>query len=56
MGKTEFEEKGETDGFVVSTKNPLCGTGKVVVVDIGFYVLERFISMVEKGVLGVSVN
>ena len=43
-----------TAGLMMRTTNPLWVTGKVVVMDSGFYVLEGFISMVEKGVL-VSV-
>ena len=52
MGKKEFEEKGATAGLMARTTNPLWGTGKMMVMDSGFCVLERFISMVEKGVLG----
>ena len=52
MGKKEFEEKGATAGLMARTKKPLWGTGKVVVMDSGFCVLEEFISMVEKGVFG----
>ena len=52
MGKKEFEEKGATDGLMVMTTNQLWGTGKVVVMDSRFCVLEGLISMVEKGVFG----
>ena len=37
---------------MVSMKNLLWGTGKVVVMYSGFFVLEGFLSMVKKGVLG----
>ena len=37
---------------MVRTKKLLLGTGEVVVMDSGFYVLEGLISMVEKGVFG----
>ena len=37
---------------MVRMKNPLWGTGKVVIMDSAFCVLEGLISMVEKGVLG----
>ena len=40
---------------MVRTKKPLCGTGNVGVVDGSFCVLEGFISMVEKGVLGSAL-
>ena len=46
MDKKEYEEKGVTDGFMVSMKSPLWGTGKAVFMDSGFCVLEGFISMV----------
>ena len=39
MGKKEFEEKGEASGLMVRITKPLWGTGKVVVMDSGFYVL-----------------
>ena len=51
MGKKGFEEKGATAGLIVRITKPLWGTGKVVVMDSGFCVLEGLISMVEKGVL-----
>ena len=37
---------------MVRMKQPLWGTGKVLVIDRGFCVLEVLISMVEKGVFG----
>ena len=40
---------------MVRMKNLLWGTGKVVFMDIIFCVLEGFISMVEKGVLGSTL-
>ena len=39
MGNKEFEEKGEASGLMVRITKPLWGTGKVVVMDSGFYVL-----------------
>ena len=56
MGKKDFEDKGATDGFMVRTTKPLYGTGKGVVMDSGFCVLEGLISMVEKGILGSALN
>ena len=47
-GKKEFEEKGVTDGLMTRTTKPLWGTGKVVVVGSGLYVLEGLISVVER--------
>ena len=44
-----------TAGFMVTTKKPLWGTGNVVVMDRGFYVLEELISMGEKGVSGSAL-
>ena len=41
--------------FMVRTKKSLWGTGKVVVMDTGFYVLKGLISMVEKGVFGSAL-
>ena len=55
MGNKEFEEKGVTAGLMARTTKPLWGTGKVVVVGSGLYVLEGLISMVEKGVLGSAL-
>ena len=55
MGKKEFEEKEYMDGLMVIKTKKLWGTGKVVVMNIGFYVLERLISMVEKGVLELAL-
>ena len=52
MGKKEFEEKGETAVLMARITNPLWVTGKVVFMDSGLCVLEGFISMVEKDVLG----
>ena len=52
MDKKECEEKGAEAGLMVRMTNPIWGTGKLVVMDSGFCVLEVFISMVEKGVLG----
>ena len=40
MGKKEFEEKEATDGLIARMKNPLWGTGKVVVMDSGSCILE----------------
>ena len=51
LGKKEFEEKGATSGLMVSMTKQLWGTGKVVVMDNGFCVLEEFIPMVGKVVL-----
>ena len=52
MGKKEFEEKGTTAGLMARKMNALWWTWKVVVMEIGFCVLEVFISMAEKGVFG----
>ena len=43
MGKEDFEERGETAGLMVRMKSALWGTGKVVVMDRGFCVLEVLI-------------
>ena len=37
---------------MVQMKNPIWGTGKVVIMDRRFYILEGLIFMVEKGVFG----
>ena len=55
MGKTKFDEKGVIDGLMVRAKKTLWGTGKVAVMDIGIFVLEEFISMVEKGFFGSAL-
>ena len=55
MGKKEFEEKGETADLMVRITDPLWVTGKVVVMDRGFCVLEGLISMVEKGFGGSTL-
>ena len=47
-----FEEKGVTAGFMVRMKKPLWGTGRVLVMDSGFYVMEGLISMVGEVFLG----
>ena len=52
MGKKESEEKGVMAGLMVCITKPLWGTGKVVVLDSDFCVLEGLLSTVEKGVLG----
>ena len=39
MGNKEFEEKGEASGLMARITKPLWGTGKVVVMDSGFYVM-----------------
>ena len=52
MGKKDFEEKVTTAILMVRMTNPVWGTGKVVVMDRRFCVLEVFVSMVYKGVLG----
>ena len=46
MDKKEYEEKGSAAGFMVRMTKPIWGTGKLVVMYIGFCVLEVFISMV----------
>ena len=48
MGKKEFEEKRETASLMVRMTKKLWGTGKAVVMYIGFCVLEGLISMVKK--------
>ena len=53
MGKKEFEEKGTTAGLMVRMKNMLWRKGKVLFMDIGLYVLEVLILMVEKVFLGL---
>ena len=40
INKNQFEQKGEMAGFMLRTKKSLWGTGKVVVMDTGFFVLE----------------
>ena len=55
MGKKEFEEKGRTSGLMVSMTNPLWETGKLVVMDSGFCVLELLISLVDKGAFGLAL-
>ena len=52
MGKKEFDEKGAIADLMLIMTNPLWGTGMVVVIDSGFFVLEGLILMVDKGVLG----
>ena len=52
VGKKDFKEKGLAAGLVLRMKNPLWGTGKVVVVDSVFCVMEGLISMVEILFLG----
>ena len=46
VGNKDFDDKGTTAGLMVRTKNTLWGTGKVVVMDSAFCVLEGLISMV----------
>ena len=46
MGKKKFEERGVTAGLMVRTTKPLWGTGKVVVMESDFCVVDGFISMV----------
>ena len=55
MVKKYFEEKLGATSLVVSITKPLWGTGKVVVVYSGFCVLEGWISMMDKGILGSSL-
>ena len=55
MGKKEFGEKGATSGLMVRTTKFLWGSGKAVVVDSGFLVLEIFISMFYKSVFGLDL-
>ena len=55
MGKKESEEKGVTASLMVRMKKQFWGTGKVVVIDRGFCVMEGLISMVEKGVFGLAL-
>ena len=55
MGKKGFEEKGATAGLIVRITKPLWGTGKVVVMDSGFCVLEGLISMAENNFLGLAL-
>ena len=55
MGKKDFEDKGATDGFMVRTTKTLYGTGKGVVMDSGFCVLEGLISMAENNFLGLAL-
>ena len=43
VGNKEFDYKGDTEGLIVMITKPLWGTGKVVVIDSGFCVLEGFI-------------
>ena len=52
MRQKYFDKKRETAGMMVRMKNPIWRSGKVVIIDIGFYVLEWPILMVEKGVFG----
>ena len=56
MSKKEFEEKEATDGLMVRMKNLVWGTEKVVIMESELFLMEVFISMVEKGVLGVVGN
>ena len=46
MGKKDFDEKGATYGLMVRTTTPVWGTGKVVVTDSRFCVMEGLISTV----------
>ena len=55
MGKKEFGEKGATSGLMVRMIKTLWGTGKVVVTDNVFCVLEEMIAIIEKGVLGSAL-
>ena len=43
MGKKEFEENGATPGLMVSMKNTLCGTWKVVILHSGLYIVDILI-------------
>ena len=54
-GKKDFEEKGVTAGLMARMTMSSWGTGKVVVMEISFYVPEVLILMVEKGVFGSSL-
>ena len=53
MGQKEFDKKEETAKLMVQIPKPPRVTGKVLVVDIVFCVMERRILMVEKGVFGL---
>ena len=55
MGRKEFDDKGETEGLMVQTKNTIWETGKVVIMESGFCVLEWLILMVERGILGSAL-
>ena len=55
MGKKEFNEKGATASLMVRITKLLWSTWKVVFMDRGCCVLEEFIPMVTKGVLGSAL-
>ena len=52
MVQKEFNEKGEMKGLTVRMIKPVRGTGKVVIMDSGFCILEGLVLMVENDVLG----
>ena len=55
MGRKEFDEKGETVGLMVWMSNTSWITGKVVVINSGFCVMEGLILIYEQGVFGLSL-
>jgi Transposase IS4 len=55
LGLYEFEEKGKTVGLLLRLTKQLWGTGKVVVLDSGFCVLQGLIELRKKGVFAAAI-
>ena len=55
MGQKDFDEKGAKLELMVWMENFIWGIGKVLIVDIGFCILEGLILMVEKVLLGLPL-
>ena len=50
MGKKEHDNKGRTIGTLLRLTEPVWGTGKIVVLNSGFCVLQGLIELKKKGV------
>ena len=55
LGKKKYEEKGKTVGLMCQLTAPIHHTGKVVIMDSGFGVLEGLLQLKGLGVHGSAV-
>ena len=55
LGRHQHEERGKTVGLLLRMTKSISGTGKVVIMDSGFCVLEALIALREVSVYGSAL-